>query len=70
MQFLNHFYLLYRVWHLTDPQISQFSIDLFQTMDTCCGHNEDLHRLYYGASLFVYKLQPLNLTILSSFSAM
>ena len=32
-----------RVWRLCNQLLIQFSMDLFETLHTCCGHNENEH---------------------------
>ena len=32
-----------RVWSLCNQLLLQFSMDLFETMHTCCGYIEDVH---------------------------
>ena len=40
--FRNIFFLHSRVWSLCNEHLLQFSMDLFETFHTCCGHNEDV----------------------------
>ena len=42
---LSHFgnFLHSRVWSLCNQLLLQFSMDLFETLQTYCGHNEDVH---------------------------
>ena len=36
-------FLHYRVLRLRNQFLSQFYVDLFQTLHTCCGHHEDVY---------------------------
>ena len=32
-----------RVWSLRNQRLLQFSMDLFEYLHTCCGHDENVH---------------------------
>ena len=38
-----HFFLHCRVWSLCNQLLLQFSMDHFETMDTCCAYIEDVN---------------------------
>ena len=62
------FFLHCRVWSLGNQLLLQLSMNLFETLWACCGHNENVHvimcMIFDGT-----RIRLLNLVVLGIFSS-
>ena len=46
VSYVRQFFLHSKVWGLCNQLLLQLSVNLYETLHACCGHNENVHVVF------------------------